>query len=158
MRSIRKWARKNGSYSNPVFGAMVILGGMIMPTMHASAALQEPVQPMAQTAEQVVDALNAVETGVTVDQAFGVQPLPYRDFTKTWKSTYEQLFETAYPSGGDAYLFDLEIALGLSDFTPFQGHTSQGQDFEFEVAQLIEPDYFQDDVSDEDEADDYDDD
>ena len=78
MNRMSKWIQDRKAYSNPLFGAMVIVSGMIFPVFHASAAIEEPVQPMAQTAGQVVDALNAVQVGVPVDDAFGIQPLPYR--------------------------------------------------------------------------------
>ena len=150
MTRLGKWIRRNQSYSNPLFGTMVILAGMIFPVFHASAAIEEPVQPMAQTAEQVVDALNTVEAGLEVDKAFNVQPVLYRDLVSHWKAVYEELFQVPFPPGGDAYLLDLEINSDLANFIPFQGHTSHGEEFEIEFIQLVEPDYFQDEITDDD--------
>ena len=138
MDRLGKWIRRRQSYSNPLFGTMVILMGMVFPVFHASAAIEEPVQPMAQTADQVVDALKAIDGGATVEQAFFEQPLPYREFLRFQNQIYQDLFDQERPLGGDSFLVGQEIGAATNTFV-FQCQTAEGLDYELEVVQLYSP-------------------
>jgi len=135
MNRISRWIQERKAYSNPVFGAMLIVSGMVFPVFHASAAIAEPVQPMAQTAEQVVDALNAVEAGISVDQAFGIQPVPFRDFIKFNATIYNTLFDDAFDVSKAGYYLDNEINEG-DVFFDFIGSTIIGNEFVIRFAGL----------------------
>ncbi len=82
MNLISKWIQERKAYSNPLFGAMLMLSGMIFPVFHAAAAIEEPAQTMALNGDQVIDALDAVQAGVPADLAFGIQPIAYREWGK----------------------------------------------------------------------------
>lgn len=137
MTHLCKWIRRNQSYSTPLFGTMVILAGMIFPVFHASAAIEEPVQPMAQTAEQVVDALNAVEAGTSVDEAFMIQPVPYRNWVKTQKLIYESLFGSPYNIFDAEYFLDEEVSQE-SELTAVAGTSDDGEEFSLQLSLLAE--------------------
>lgn len=140
METAVKWIRQRQHFSSPLFALLLMVNVFILPSYRAAAQIEEPVQPMAQTGDQVVDALNAVEAGVEVDKAFDAQPLPYRELVKTWKSTYEELFEIPYPAGGDPYLVGSEVNDTTLNFG-VQGSTQSGQDFELDFLSLGVADY-----------------
>lgn len=127
--------------SNPLFALLLILNAFVFPANHASAALaDEPVQPMASTGEEVADALNAVTAGVSTDNAFGIKPLPYREFGSFWKSAYEELFDIPYQI--DAYLLETELNSDTTDLLR-NGETFEGHDFTAEFALIVEADFDQ---------------
>jgi len=145
MKRITSWIQERRAYSNPLFGAMLIMSGMIFPVFHAAAAIEEPVQPMAQTAEQVVDALNAVQVGTTVDQAFGIQPVPYREWVKSQRAIYEALFQTSYILADSDYFLISSISLA-DERTTVQGQNALGELFNLELVFLTKIENTGDDI------------
>ena len=132
-------------YSNPIFALLLIINVFIFPVFRASAAIaEEPVQSMALTGDMVSDALDAVATGVSVDNAFGPQPLPYREFGKFWKNAYEELFNIPYQL--DAYILNEEINSGAEPVL-MDGHTIMGQEFSVEFIFTADADFNQDSIS-----------
>lgn len=126
-------------YSNPVFALLLILNALVFPAYHASAAVEdEPVQPMASTGEEVAAALNAVATGISTDNAFGIKPLPYREFGSFWKSAYEELFDVPFQT--DAYMLETELDSDTTDLLR-NGETIVGHDFTIEFAHIVESDF-----------------
>ena len=135
MTRLGKWIQQRQSYSNPLFGTTLILAGMLFPVFHASAAIEEPVQPMVQTAEQVIDALNAVDAGVSVNEAFNIQPIPFRDFVKFNADIYNTLFDDGFEAEKAGYYLDNEI--NENDvFFDFVGETTFGNEFIIRFADL----------------------
>ena len=144
MTRLGQWIHQRQSYSNPLFGAMVILAGMLFPVFHASAAIEEPVQPMAQTADQVVDALNAVDAGISVENSFTEKDIPYRDFAALQRKVYESLFARSYtPEDADYYL-DSELTI-LDEQSQVSGTTALGDDFDLYSSMLVEYNWQNDD-------------
>mgnify|MGYP000319827115 CR=1 FL=1 len=139
MNRITKWIQERKEYSNPTFGTMLILSAMTFPVFQASGRLAEPVQPMAQTAEQVVDALDAVEAGVSVDEAFNIQPIPFRDFVKFNKTISDTLFDDAFDVSKAGYYLDDEINEG-DVFFDFIGSTIIDNEFIIRFASLTNVD------------------
>lgn len=128
-------------YSNPLFALLLILNALVFPVYHASAALaDDPVQPMASTGEEVANALDAVMAGVSTDNAFGIKPLPYREFGSFWKSAYEELFDVPYQI--DAYMLQTELNSDTTDLLR-NGETVEGHDFTAEFALIVEADFDQ---------------
>jgi hypothetical protein len=150
MNRMSKWIQERKAYSNPLFGAMLIVSGMVFPVFHAAAAIEEPVQPMAQTAEQVVDALNAVEAGFTVEQAFAEQPLPFREWSKAQKIIYETLFGLDYDIEDAAYILDDEVS-ELDENSIVTGTIPAGNSFDLNLLATKSYDYTSDiNLSDDD--------
>lgn len=139
MNRITKWIQERRAYSNPVFGAMLIVSATIFPVFQASARIAEPVQPMALNGEDVVDALNAVEAGVSVDEAFNIQPVPFRDFVKFHATMYNTLFDDAFDISNAGYYLDDEINEG-DVFFDFIGSTIVGNEFIIRFASLTDVD------------------
>ncbi len=135
MNRITKWIQERRAYSNPIFGAMLIVSATIFPVFQASARVAEPVQPMALNGEDVVDALNAVEAGVSVDEAFNIQPVPFRDFIKFHATIYNTLFDDAFDVSKSGYYLDDEINEG-GVFFDFIGSTTIGNEFVVRFAGL----------------------
>ncbi len=125
--------------SNPIFALLLILNAFVFPAYQASAALaDDPVQPPALTGEQVADALDAVATGISTDNAFGIKPLPYREFGSFWKSAYEELFDVPYQV--DAYVLETELNSDTTDLLR-NGETIEGHDFTIEFAHIVDSDF-----------------
>jgi len=143
MNRMSKWIQERKAYSNPMFGAMLIMSGMIFPVFHTAAAIVEPVQPMAQTAEQVVDALNAVQAGATVDQAFGIQPVKIRDWGSEQVAIYETLFGAPYDYDDAIYVLDDETTI-LDEQSSVNGGLVTGIAFTIHYSLLTQYDYVND--------------
>ncbi len=144
MNRITKWIQERRAYSNPVFGAMLIVSATIFPVFQASARIAEPVQPMALNAEDVVDAAHAVEAGITVEQAFFEQPLPYREWVKTQRAVYEALFGLAYDIEDAAYILDDEVS-ELDENAIVTGTIPAGNAFDLKILATKWYDYTSDD-------------
>ena len=95
-------------YCNPIFGSLLILNDLF-PAFSANAMETQPVQPMAQTADQVVDALDAVDAGVSVHEAFLEQPTPFREYIKFNKTIYNTLFNDGFAVNKAGYYLTNEI-------------------------------------------------
>tara|TARA_A100000171_G_scaffold1480_2_gene1648 strand:- start:921 stop:1856 length:936 start_codon:yes stop_codon:yes gene_type:complete len=118
----------------------------VLPSYRAAARVQEPVQPIAQTAEQVVDALHAVEAGVPTDLAFGAQPIPYREWGKYQRQYIERLFGSPYSIQDSALLMFDDIDENSVGGTHV-GQTSGAELFDMEVlgayrVDIADDDYF----------------
>ncbi|MBO6512794.1 MAG: hypothetical protein JJ974_02365 [Phycisphaerales bacterium] len=131
--------------ANSIFAVLLLINAFVLPSFRASAAIaDEPVQPLASTGEQVADALNAVATGISVDNAFGIQPLPYREFGSFWKKAYEDLFDVPFQT--DAYILDTELNSDTTDLIR-NGHTIEGHTFAIEFALIVEAEFDQPEIS-----------
>ncbi|MAO24237.1 MAG: hypothetical protein CMJ25_26090 [Phycisphaerae bacterium] len=143
MNTVVKWIRQRQHFSSPLFALLLMVNVFILPSYRAAAQIEEPVQPMAQTAEQVIDALNAVEAGASVDQAFGIQPVPYRDTVKIQKTIYETLFGVAYDVDDAYYTLDNEVVL-LDEANTVSGHMADGREYQVRFSMLGWYDYIND--------------
>ncbi len=148
MNRIMKWIQERKAYSNPTFGTVLILSAMIFPVFQASARLVEPVQSMALNADEIVDALDAVEAGTDVGKAFEIQPVPYRDWIKTQKAIFEALFDASYTLANSDYFLFSSISL-VDERTTVQGHNVQGELFDLELTVLTEIENIHDDIPDD---------
>ncbi len=144
MNTVMSWVRGHLEYSNPIFGLLLILNLMVFPVYRASAALAQPVQPMAETAEQISDALDAVEVGATIEQAFGVQPVPIRDWGADQKYFYEALFNVPYDQNDAVYILLTEIS-ETDEFQSVSLETPDGNPFSLQIHLISEYDYTNDD-------------
>jgi len=143
MSLVTKWIQERKVYSNPLFGAILILSGMIFPVFHAAAQIEEPVQPMAQTAEQVADALKAVDAGVSVEHAFLEQQAPHRYWASLQNKIYESLFGVSYEPQDAIYHLNDEISM-LDEQSSVTGATVLGDGFSLFLGMLVEYDYAND--------------
>ncbi len=148
MKRITKWIQERKAYSNPMFGAMLIVSATIFPVFQASARIAEPVQPMALNADQVVDALNAVDAGITVEQAFMEQPLPYREWVKSQTTIYEALFQAPYTLADSDYFLFSPISLD-DERTTVQGHNVHGEIFDLELTVMVGIENIHEDIPDD---------
>lgn len=129
--------RRFEKYANSMFGSLLILNLFVFTSFHS---LAEPVQPAASTTHQVLDAIDAMEAGITYSEAFGEQPIPYRDWGRDQKLIYETLFNLPYSIQNAVYVLDEEVSI-WEEFAEVSGHTPSGDEFFIELSALIEYDY-----------------
>jgi len=119
---------------------MLILNAMVLPTFRSSAAItEEPVQPMALNGDQIIDALGTVEAGASVDQAFGPQPVEYRDWGTSQNKIFAQLFGMPYNYDDAVYVLDDETTAADQSFT-VTGAIITGDEFSLHYSMLLEYD------------------
>lgn len=127
-------------YANSMFGSLLILNLFVFTSFHS---LADPVQPAASTMQQVMDAIDAMEAGVTYSEAFGEQPIPYRDWGRDQKLIYETLFNLSYSIQNAVYVLDEDVSI-WEEFAEVSGHTPLGDEFFIELSALVEYDFVND--------------
>tara|TARA_R110002072_G_scaffold42064_6_gene117659 strand:+ start:4734 stop:5729 length:996 start_codon:yes stop_codon:yes gene_type:complete len=123
---------------------MLVINVMVFPTFQATAAMDEPVQTTVMNAQDLDDALAAMEAGVTPELAMLEQTKPYRAWGKTQKEIYEALFVNDYHIEEAIYRFDTDIAV-TDEYAPVSGALIGGEEFECYFSLIGEYDYVSDD-------------
>lgn len=104
----------------------MLVTSMLAPALYAS---NDVVQHAVATQADAVDALDAMQAGVTAQDAFGERPLPYRSWGAVQVAVYECLFAGNYDVEDAIYELHTEIDPATAGET-VSGQTAIGLSFE----------------------------
>ncbi len=125
---------------NSIFGIMLLLNLTIFPGFRAAGASEEPIQPVAQTSQQIANAIDTVEAGVSPLDAFGASSVPYRHWISTQRDIYENLFGETFDIADAVYIMDSETTAGHEHATS-TGSTILGYEYSVHFSLIVEYDY-----------------